>query len=57
MFYIEAVEYCEEHECSECPVHILDLDVRTENEKCCGMIPCCMNLIYNKEKVEKWMKI
>ena len=55
MFYVEAVEYCEEHECKECPVHVLNLDTRTEKEKRGGMTPCCMNLIYNKEKVKKWI--
>lgn len=52
MFYVEAVEYCEKHECNECPVHILNLDVRTEEEKHGKMIPCCMNLIYNEEKLK-----
>lgn len=37
----EAVKFCEEHECEECPV----VDKRSKREKEILHIPCCVNLV------------
>lgn len=39
----EAVKFCEETECEDCPVYQNDLDKRTEAEW--YEVPCCMNLV------------
>ena len=39
----EAVSFCEEHECIECPVYINDEDKRTRDE-ILRHVPCCINL-------------
>ena len=42
----KAVEFCETHECVDCPVCINDIEYRTEYDKCCEHVPCVDNLIY-----------
>lgn len=37
----EAIKFCEEHECEECPM----TEKRTEFEKKALQIPCCFNLL------------
>ncbi len=37
----EAVKFCEEHECEECPV----IEYRSKYEKEVLQFPCCFNLI------------
>ena len=43
--YDEAVFYCDNHECDECPVYNENLDKRTRYEKESLHIPCCRNLV------------
>lgn len=45
MTWEEALKFCEEHECEECPM----IEKRTEYQKKCLHIPCCWNLV-DKEK-------
>lgn len=40
----EAINYCEEHECTECIVHLNNLDKRTREQIFNGT-PCGENLI------------
>ena len=40
----EAVVFCEEHECGECPVVLEGIDTRTIEEKLGGKL-CCENLV------------
>lgn len=42
----KAVEFCETHECVDCPIYINDIEHRTEDDKCLMHIPCVDNLIY-----------
>lgn len=44
MDWEEAVEYCAEHECDECPA-FNSPDYRTEYEKTNLHVPCCVNLV------------
>lgn len=44
MTWVEAVEWCESHECTECDVYLKDLDKRTEYERY-HHVPCCKNLV------------
>lgn len=37
----EAIKFCEEHECEECPM----IEKRTKFEKKVLQIPCCFNLL------------
>ena len=39
----EAVRFCEEHQCENCPVNYRD-DIRMEEEKNLYHVPCCVNL-------------
>ena len=50
MNWEKAVEYCENHECMECPIYINNLDKRTEKERR-AHIPCVINLV-DKDKRE-----
>ena len=46
----EAVEYCESHECENCPVYYWDNDIRTKYEQKELHYLCAMNLTrYDKE--------
>lgn len=56
MNYNEAVKYCEDHECTECPVYNLDLDKRTLEEKRNLHVPCCKNLV-NDETVDRFIRL
>ena len=49
MTYDEAVKFCEEHDCEECPVHLNGLDKRTEFDKVVGAVACCENLVESEE--------
>lgn len=40
-----AVLFCENHECGECPIYINDIEHRTQEDKM-DFIPCVDNLIY-----------
>lgn len=40
----DAMKYCEEHECEECPVYVEKLDKRTKEERMNGAL-CCENLV------------
>ncbi len=45
----QAIEYCENHECTECPIYTKKLDKRTKEEWMNGVL-CCENLTrYNFE--------
>ena len=47
----EAVEFCEETECEDCPVAIEDReDWRTQYEKTMLHFPCCLNLVDENER-------
>jgi len=41
----EAMEYCESHECENCPVYYLDNDIRTNYQQKELHYLCAMNLI------------
>lgn len=45
----EAIHFCEEHECGECPANILP-DCRTELERQHFHYPCCINLVDENER-------
>lgn len=49
MTWEEAIKFCEEHECEECPVVENRQDRRTEYKKRVLQYPCCLNLV-DKEK-------
>lgn len=42
----QAVHFCENTECLDCPIHINDIDYRTQYEKEVEHIPCVDNLIF-----------
>ena len=42
----KAIKFCESHECVDCPIHINNIEHRTEHDKCCEFVPCVDNLIY-----------
>ena len=42
----KALKFCESHECVDCPIHINNIEHRTEHDKCCEFVPCVDNLIY-----------
>lgn len=42
----KAVRFCERTECIDCPIHINDIDHRTQYEKEVMHIPCVENLIF-----------
>lgn len=46
----EAVDYCEKHECENCPIAIEGIEQRTKYEIEILHYPCCLNLIER----EKW---
>ncbi len=41
----EAVDYCEKHECENCPIAIEGIEQRTKYEIEILHYPCCLNLI------------
>lgn len=47
MDWKNSVKYCEDHECIECPIYILNLDKRSRQEKQNQHVPCCENLVGN----------
>lgn len=56
--YEEAIRFCEEHECKECPANNLP-DCRTDLEKQELHYPCCINLVGEQEKnhlLQGWRK-
>ena len=44
MNWKEAIKYCEEHHCEDCPAYY-KTDCRTELEKESMHFPCCINLV------------
>ena len=42
----KAVLFCENTECSDCPIYINDIEHRTHYERLVMHIPCVDNLIY-----------
>lgn len=42
----KAIKFCESHECTNCLIHINNIEHRTEYDKCCEFVPCVDNLIY-----------
>lgn len=42
----KAIYFCENTECFDCPIHINDIDHRTQYEKEVMHIPCVENLIF-----------
>lgn len=42
----QAVLFCENTECLDCPIYINDIDYRTQYEKEVEHIPCVDNLIF-----------
>lgn len=55
MNYDEAVKFCEDHVCTECPVYILDIEKRTLEEKQNLHVSCCRNLVCD-EDVDNWLE-
>ena len=51
MTWEEAIKYCEDHECTECPVYIEHKDMRTLDEKCNRHVTCCINLVSDEFKI------
>ena len=47
MTWEEAVAYCENHDCDECPAHGV-WDCRSPYERAMLHYPCCMNLVDEK---------
>lgn len=45
MTIVEAVNYCENHECEVCPIYTNNLDKRTEKDRAIGHVMCCENLL------------
>lgn len=41
----EAVKFCEEHECEECPVELMKLNKLTKHQKEYLHFPFCLNLV------------
>lgn len=42
----QAVHFCENTECLDCPIYINDIDYRTRYEKEVEHIPCVDNLVF-----------
>lgn len=42
----QAVYFCENTECLDCPIYINDIDHRTQYEKEVEHIPCVDNLVF-----------
>lgn len=56
MTYGEAIHFCEENECSECPANTLP-DCRTDLERQHFHYPCCINLVDEQERnnlIHEW---
>ena len=51
MTWEEAIKYCEEHECEECPAFIEDR--RTDYRKKALHYPCCWNLVDDEDEENK----
>ena len=52
MTFDEAIKYCEEHVCEECPVVKNRQDKRTEYQKKVLQYPCLWNLVDEENKNE-----
>lgn len=49
MTWEEAIKFCEEHDCDECPV----VEKRTDYQKKVLQYPCCWNLVDKEKQNEK----
>lgn len=42
----EAIHFCENTECKDCPIHINDIEHRTRHDKQDEHVPCVDNLVF-----------
>lgn len=52
MTWGEAIKYCETHECQSC--RAFNVECRTEYEKTVLHAPCCINLVDENLRYEKY---